>query len=212
MEIQANSILTWQRSSDASADLCPDPVPIQTVIPNWFKSLKGNFGHYSNNSDYVHTARHCLGLRGAMNLGWTIPWQSGFIRGVPLHAEQLHGSIWAEKLDQDYKWHMHIMCWPWRARLPRGWRLLMAAHPLVWSQDWFAFAGCVDSNYHVIDQHNVGLFWNYDYTIDQDYCYFNIENVMAFRQRDGYDAIPPGTPIFSAIPVYDPDYEPVVKR
>jgi hypothetical protein len=212
MEIKANSIITWQRSSEPNAVLCRDPVPTQTVTPEWFKSLRGNFSHYSDTPGYAHTVRHCLGLRGAMTLGWTIPWSQGFIRGVPLHAEQLHGSIWAEQLDDSYQWHMHIMCWPWRVRMPLGWRLLMTAHPLVWSHDWFAFSGCVDANYDVREGCNIGSFWNYDYEIDSDHCYVNVENVMAFRERDGYDSIAEGTPLFSAIPIYDPDYRPIVKR
>jgi hypothetical protein len=212
MQIESTPVVTWQRSCDSDAVLCPDPVLTKSVIPDWFKTLRSNFGHYSDHPDYQKTVRHCLGLRGAMSVGWTIPWKKGFIRGVPLHQEQIHGSIWAEQSDDQYQWHLHIMCWPWRVRLPKGWRLYITTHPLTWSHDWFSFTGCVDSNYHVIDNTNVGSFWNYEYTIDPDYCYFNIENVMAFRERDGYDSIEEGTPLFSAIPIYDPDYAPVVHR
>lgn len=212
MQINSTPVLTWQQSCDSDADLCPSPVPTKSVTPNWFKSLKGNFANYADSDEYQKTVRHCLGLRGAMSIGWTVPWKKGFIRGVPLHQEQIHGSIWAEQLDNKYQWHLHIMCWPWRARLPKGWRLYITSHPLTWSKDWFSFSGCVDSNYHVVDNKNVGSFWNYDYKIDQEYCYFNLENVMAFRQKDGYDNVEEGTPMFSAIPVYDPDYIPMVHR
>ena len=200
--------VTWQRSHETSAELCADPVPIQDVIPPWFKQLRGSFSTYSADPGFTHTARHCLGLRGAMTLGWTIPWRSGFIRGVPLHTEQLHGSIWAEQHEHGPRWHLHVMCYPWRAKLPQGWRLLMYAHPLVWSHDWFSFAGAVDANYTVINGTDIGSFWNYDYEIEQHHGYFNLEHVMAFRERDGYDDIPEGTPLFAAVPVYDPSYVP----
>jgi len=212
MQIESNSILTWQRSSDKDAVMCPDPLPLRQVIPQWFKSLRSNFNHYSDADEHEKTVRHCLGLRGAMSLGWTIPWKKGFIRGCPLHQEQIHGTVWSEQIDNQYQWHLHIMCWPWRARLPRGWRLYMTSHPLSWSNDWFAFTGCVDANYHVVDGKNVGSFWNYEYEVDEDYCYYNVENVMAFRELDGYDSIEEGTPLFSAIPVYDPDYVPTSKK
>jgi hypothetical protein len=100
------------------------------------------------------------------------------------------------------------MCYPWRVRLPLGWRLLMCAHPLMWSHEWFSFSGAVDANYNVIDGCNVGSFWRFDYQVDHDANYFNIEHVMAFREPDGYDSIAAGTPLFAAIPVFDPDYEP----
>lgn len=212
MEINSTSILTWQRSCESDAELCPEPTPVKNVIPDWFKSMKGNFSNYSDSPDYEKTVRHCLGLRGAMTLGWTIPWKQGFVRGLPLHQEQIHGSMWAEQIDNKYKWHLHIMCWPWRARLPRGWRLLITTHPLTWSDQWFSFTGCVDANYNVINGTDVGSFWKYDYKVDDEYCYYNIENVMAFREKDGYDFVPNGTALFSAIPVYDPDYVPVISR
>jgi hypothetical protein len=212
MEIKVNSTITWQRSCEPDAEMCVAPVPTKTVIPQWFGELRGNLSHYTNGVSNDRTARHCLGLRGAMNLGWTIPWSKGYVRGVPLQADQLHGSIWAEQLDSQYKWHLHIMCWPWRICLPHGWRLLMNSHPLVWSNDWFAFSGCVDANYHVTNGTNIGSFWNYNYPIDSDCGYFNIENVMAFKEQCGYDRIAEGTPLFSAIPIYDPDYQPKISR
>lgn len=210
MQITHNN-LTWERSNEPGADLCPEPVRIHEVVPEWFKQLRGSFSAYSDAPGFTHTARHCLGLRGAMTLGWTIPWRRGFIRGMPLHVEQLHGSIWSETQAGEPLWHLHIMCYPWRIKLPSGWRLLMCAHPLMWSQDWFSFSGATDANYNVIHGTDVGSFWHYDYKIEAGSTYFNMEHVMAFRQRDGYDLIPEGTPLFAAIPVYDPDHEPRIR-
>jgi hypothetical protein len=204
--------IVWQRSSESDADVCCAPVPIKNIIPEWFKDLRGSFSHYSDDPGYVNTARHCLGLRGAMNLGWTIPWQPRSARSPPLHPEQLHGSIWAKKTSNGYEWHLNIMCYPWRARLPRGWRLYICAHPMVWSTEWHVFSGAVDANYDVKNGTNIGSLWQYDQKIDEEWCYFNIEHVMAFRTPDGYDLIPPGTPLFSAIPVYDPEYQPHGQR
>lgn len=211
MEIISDHV-TWQRSSEPDALKCDIPRPIKDIVPEWFKDLRGSFSQYSSDPGYSRTARHCLGLRGAMDIGWTIPWRRGFIRGVPLHPEQLHGSMWSEKTSLGYQWHLHIMCYPWRARLPRGWRLYMCPHPLMWSPEWYAFSGAVDANYDVRHGTDIGSFWRYDYSIDDDWCYYNLEHVMAFRVLDGYDLVRTGTPLFSAIPIYDPGHQPRQSR
>ena len=120
-----------------------------------------------------------------------------------LHPEMLHGTHWTDKNDTDYKWSMILSTWPWRAKLSKGWRLLIIPNQFDWSPDYHVFTGCVDANYR-INGNNVGSNWNFEESIDPDYNYFNIELVVAIKQGS---IIPKSRCIFSAIPVYEPDYK-----
>ena len=203
MEIFVNDTLTWQRSSRPDVQHVDPPVPLLECIPAWFKNLKTDLKLYKPEG-FAHnqTARQCLGLRGAMNIGYTIPWQpSNLVRSVGLHAEQLHGSRWAIPTANGQQWSIAIFSYPWRAKMPRGWSIMINSHPLNWSQDWFAFTGIVD--YATLTPNNdreIGSLWPYDHVLDPNYQYYNIETVMAFRTLNVQ--IPVGTPVFSIVPIY----------
>jgi hypothetical protein len=78
---------------------------------------------------------------------------------------------------------------------------MINSHPLNWSQNWFTFTGIVD--YATLTPNNdreIGSLWPYDYELDPNYQYYNIETVMAFRFPSL--EIPVGTPVFSIVPIY----------
>lgn len=203
MEIFVNDTLTWQRSSRPDVQHLDPPVPLLECIPDWFKRLKTDLKLYKPDGfSYDQTARQCLGLRGAMGVGYTIPWQpKNLMRSRPLHAEQLHGSRWAIPNPDGQQWVISIISYPWRAKMPPGWSIMINSHPLNWSQDWFTFTGIVD--YATLTPNNdceIGSLWSYDHVLDSNYHYYNIETVMAFRNLGVQ--IPVGTPVFSIVPIY----------
>jgi hypothetical protein len=280
MEIVVNNYLVWQQANINVAVSTPDPVADH--MPDWWKQLPGNLTGIESGCPHrsllvehgLRSAKFCLGLRGAKNIGYTIPldqdislspyndalltsqkqktaWQIFYenvkdqswpncdteqdfdllpdhvkqecqhthgyapqsqtkyvmsqVKTNLLHPEMLHGTMWAEKKQQgQFNWQIAILSWPWRAKLPKGWRLLLIPNQFDWSPDYRVFVGCVDANYQV-NGNNIGNFWDFEYTIDQDHNYFNIETVIAVTPGK---IIPKGTTLFSMVPVYDPDYVP----
>lgn len=128
-----------------------------------------------------------------------------FMKLQNLHPAMLEGSVWSQRVNGDYQWGIKLVTFPWRAVLPLGWRLLIMAHPLEWSHDWHVFSGCVDAGYYN-QRPSTGSFWQWPYAMQEDRCYFNIEVVLAYRLP--HVVIPMNTCLFSAVPVWDPDYQP----
>ena len=208
-----------------------EPQQLKTCLPQWFKNLPANLKNLNLPESLQdreilydhghHSAKLCLGLRGIRTVGWTIPLTHDLTapsayaghdgnvgrKESKLHPAMLTGSGF-DQLREDgcYEWEIRLITFPWRAQMAPGWRLIITAHPLTWSRDWFCFSGCVDANYRH-DGVNVGNFWNFDYPITLSQNYYNIEMVIAIRSVAEHTIIiPKGTCLFSMIPVYEPDY------
>lgn len=219
MEIKVNDYLTWEYSSDPDIQYlnCPPPTPVRNHRPEWFKNLKGNIQEYfPEGFADQHTIRHCLGFRGIVNVGYTIPlpetldqYDTYFSRGR-LHPEMIHGTRWANKGEKPwthddyslYEYRFRLLHWPWRARMPKGWRLLILPYLLDWSDNWNEFSGTVEPNYHIVNGTSIGTGLKWDQQIDTNYNYYNLETVIAFKRS--YD-VPAGTVTFTAVPYFDPE-------
>jgi len=233
MNTQTESLVIWELAklpSDLDKRLFPEPVLVKDTNPKWLQNLPGNLKTLSLPPDNTNmlqshgwrSAKFCLGLRGVKSVGYTIPLSEPLVFNavdpssrdlgraeILLHPEMLHGTIWSEKQknNDDYEWGIKIISWPWRAKLPKHWRLLVTAYPLEWSNDWFCFSGCVDANYQISENgHNINSFWDWAEAIDLNFNYFNVETVIAVRKNSA--PIPAGTCLFSMVPLYDPNYTP----
>ena len=207
MDIVVNEYLTWERAEQAES--APAPIPCSKYFPEWWKNLRGDLRHYlpESGDHRNHTVRMCLGLRGISQLGYTIPLDSeldckitkGSWRYGELLQEMLHGTQWAEKINNEYVWERpRILAWPWRAKMPPGWRLLMNHYPLDWSPDFHCFSGYVEANHG-------SSFWSWPHEIDSNYNYYNVETVVITKNQV---RIAPGSAVFSMIPIFEPDYVP----
>ena len=208
------------------------PTPIKNCLPRWYKNLPGNLKNLNLSettqnqgilTSHGHrSAKLCLGLRGITTVGWTIPLSHNLTNPVTypchdgnvgrketmLHPAMITGSGFDQlREDGEYQWEIRIVSFPWRACMAPGWRLMITAHPLTWSPDWFCFSGCVDANYRH-NGTNIGSFWNFEYDMDLSKNYYNVEVVLAIRAcADRTVTIPAGTCVFSLVPIYDPDYQ-----
>jgi hypothetical protein len=206
-EVCVSNNLTWQsaRVDSFLQDFdCPAPTPISNYTPEWYRNLKGDLSHYRTDKwRYNHTARWCKGLQGIMRSGWTIPLpvdvgsdQTVIGRKIVV-PEMLYGTMWNERdSNGDHVWDFTVMFWPWRARLTKGWRMMITAYPLDWSPDWFSFAGMVPANYSINQEKNgIGNMYQFEQPLDSDnYDYFNVESVLATRKGT---IIPQGTITFN---------------
>jgi hypothetical protein len=223
--IPVTDYLTWESCNDPRFDFdCPPPTPIANHLPDWFKNMRGNIREYlPEGFGADHTIRHCVGFRGLLDIGYTIPlpvpvggWQTHFASGN-LHPEMVHGTPWAEKPGgpwndptepntgkdfSPYRYRMKLLFWPWRARMAPGWRLMILPNPWEWHTEWQAFAGAPRPNYQFNNSHTgLGNYSNWELPIDENYNYSNIETVLAVHREH---VIPAGTVTFWAVPVYDP--------
>lgn len=223
--IPVTDYLTWESCNDPRFDFdCPPPTPIANHLPDWFKNMRGNITEYlPEGFGADHTIRHCVGFRGLLDIGYTIPlpvpvggWQTHFASGN-LHPEMVHGTLWAEKPGgpwndptepntgkdfSPYRYRMKLLFWPWRARMAPGWRLMILPNPWEWHTEWQAFAGAPRPNYQFNNSHTgLGNYSNWELPIDENYNYSNIETVLAVHREH---VIPAGTVTFWAVPVYDP--------
>ena len=207
MDIVVNEYLTWERAEQAED--APEPIPCAKYFPNWWKNLRGDLREYipASGDHRNHTARLCLGLRGVSQLGYTIPLDSNLHTGITrgswrytdLLQEMLHGTQWAEKVDDKYVWaRPRIVAWPWRAKMPRGWRLMMNDYALDWNKNFHCFSGHVEAN------HGSGM-WGWNKPMDPEFNYYNVETVVIMKNQT---QIASGSAVFSMIPIYDPDYIP----
>lgn len=235
MQIQVTDYLCWERAQLENPDnFFPEPQQLKTCLPQWFRDLPANLKNLNlpestnqsvatNDRAFLgghgyRSAKLCLGLRGIRTVGWTIPITHDLTvpyyghnvsrKETMLHPAMLTGSGF-DQLREDgcYEWEIRIVSFPWRARMAPGWRLMITAHPLTWSRDWFCFSGCVDANYRH-NGTNIGAFWNFDYKMDLSQNYYNIELVIAIRSLVNQTMIiPKETCLFSMVPLYDPDYQ-----
>ena len=105
--------------------------------------------------------------------------------------------MWNERdANGDHVWEFTVMFWPWRARLAKGWRMMIGAYPLDWSSDWFSFAGMAPANYSInLENNGIGNMYRFEQPLDSDnYDYFNVESVLATRKGT---VIPKGTITFN---------------
>lgn len=207
MDIVVNEYLTWERAEQA--DSATAPIPCAKHFPAWWKNLSGDLRNYipASGEHRNHTARLCHGLRGVSQLGYTIPLDSVLHNGITtgswrysrLLQEMLHGSQWAEKVNDTFVWgRPMILAWPWRAKMAPGWRLLINDYALDWKADFHCFTGYVEAN------HGSG-FWGWSKPMDPEFNYYNVETVVIMKPQASLDT---GTAIFSMIPIYDPEYIP----
>ncbi len=206
-EVRVNDTLTWESSrlDPFYEDFdCPPPQPVYTCMPEWFKNLRGDLTTYlpegfRNN----HTARHCAGFRGLAESAWTIPLpieitdqQNKLARNI-LITEMLHGTVWDERDGNgEPVWRLFVMFWPWRARLAKGYRLLVSEHGFDWDPNYKSFMGAPEAN-HKYNPERRGfgnaLTWEQD-TDPEQYNYCNVESVIAIRKGH---VIPAGRTVFS---------------
>jgi hypothetical protein len=215
-EIQVTDYLTWEYCHDPDIQYlnCPAPSAMLNHMPQWFKDLKARKSEIEIADQ--QTIRNCLGFRGLANIGYTIPlpetldgFDTYFSRGR-LHPDMVHGTLWANKGDRPwaddddslYEYRMRLLHWPWRARMSRGWRLLILPYLLDWSQDWNEFSGIVEPNYDVRNSTGIGTGLRWTQCIDSNYNYYNLETVIAYKRNT---TVPKNTLIFCAVPLYDPE-------
>jgi len=215
--IQVTDYLTWESCDDPRFTHLPvdAPTPSRNHLPKWVKELSGNIREYlPDGFAQDHTIRHCLGFRGLMDIGYTMPLpevvgggDSEFARGR-LHPEMIHGTQWAKQgggpwtdptsatgFDPShYQYRIKLFHWGWRAKMAPGWRMLTLPTLWDWSEDFNTFSGAQSANLE-------SSACIYSIPIDPAYCYYNIETVMAIR-RDRM--IPKGAITFCVVPIYQP--------
>ena len=217
-DIVVSEYLTWEYCQDPDIQYleCAPPGPMKNFLPEWFKNLKGNIKEFlPEGFANQKTIRHCLGFRGLLELGYSIPlpetldgFDTYFSRGR-LHPEMMHGTQWATKQDSPlcdddyslYEYRFRLLYWPWRAKMAKGWRLLILPYLLDWSNDWYEFAGAVEPNYDVCNGSSLGSGLKWTQPIDTNYNYYNLETVIAFKRST---TVSQGTLIFCALPFFDP--------
>jgi len=214
--IKVTDFLTWEYSHDPKIQYldCPAPQPIRNFMPQWFKDLKA----HKNTIDFAEqqTIRNCLGFKGLASIGYTIPlpetlngYDTYFSRGR-LHPDMLYGTQWANKGNKPwthddyslYEYRLRLLHWPWRAKMSKGWRLLILPYLFDWSPDWNEFAGTVEPNYDVVNGTGIGTGLEWSHLIDNEYNYYNLETVIAFKRST---TVEKGTITFCTVPLYDPE-------
>jgi hypothetical protein len=201
--------ILWEPAVDCAVE---EPQLVSNFYPPWYKCLSGNLRDYQD-TDFGpnHTARHCLGLRGLSDIGYTVPVPADIVwdeftamsRGG-VTPQQLHGTKWAEKDENgEEKWVLRIITLPWRAKLKKNWRLLITPYMLDWSDNYFCFSGAVEANYQ-FDNNTIGGHYIWDQYLDHKYYnYFNLEMVVAIRKGA---TIKKDSLLFTAIPLYDKNH------
>ena len=219
--IQVTDYLTWESCDDPRFNYlnCPAPVPSRNHLPTWVKELSGNLREYLPGGFAAdHTIRHCLGFRGLMDIGYTMPLpeiigggDSAFSTGR-LHPEMIHGTQWAQTWPtwgpadcwadpisnqpdySPYRYRIKLLHWPWRVKMAPGWKMLTLPNLWDWNEDFNTFSGAQNAN---LGSSNCN--WSFPY--DPAYSYYNIETVMAIR-RDR--VVPAGAITFCLVPIYQP--------
>ena len=212
--IETTPYLTWEYCDDPEIQYlnCPAPTPMRNHMPEWFKKLKGKRDEVTFAEN--QTIRNCLGFRGLANIGYTIPLPedlSGhdtyFSRGRLLPS-MIDGTIFGKQGDSYvdkslYLYRFRILNYPWRAKMAKGWRLLVLPYLLDWNNDWNEFAGTVDPNYDVQHGTQIGSSLKWTTPIDPEYNYYNLETVIAYKRS--VSKINKGTLTFCAVPLFDPE-------
>ena len=214
--IEATPYLTWEYCTDPEIQYldCPAPEPMRNHIPNWFKQLKAKRDEVTFAEN--QTIRNCLGFRGLASIGYTIPlpedldgFDTYFSRGR-IQPAMIEGTIFANQgdkpwVDDDislYEYRFKLLNYPWRAKMAKGWRLLILPYLLDWNNDWNEFAGIVEPNYDVQHGRQIGSSLKWTIPIDTVYNYYNLETVIAFKR---IMQVKKGTLTFCAVPLFDPE-------
>lgn len=188
-----------------------EPALIRNHLPDWIKTLRGNIReYYPKGFGLDHTARHCLGLQGLSQVGFTCPLPVDIHSndynhtpwgGLNFHPYTLFGTKWAEVLEgnpadehlHNYQWNIRLLEWPWRAKIPKKHKLLMTGNMLEWNDDYSSFSGVVPK-ISPGDQRAE----KFSAIMDPEFDYFALENVIAIKTGK---IIPAGTCIFNAVVV-----------
>ena len=228
MRIEATPYLTWEYCDDPEIQYlnCPHPEAMRNHMPDWFKRLKAK--HNDIDIAEQQTIRNCLGFRGITNIGYTIPLpedldahdtyfargrvqpamikETIFSRERPEPWYDAQGEIMPRLGDDDHErfaYRLRLLHYPWRAKMSKGWRLIILPYLMDWSNDWTEFAGSVEPNYNVSqDQCNIGSSMKWSIPIDREYNYYNLETVIAYKRNV---QVKKGTLTFCAVPLFDPD-------
>ena len=207
-----NNFLEWEYCDDPEIQYleCPAPTPMRNHMPEWFKKLKAKRDEVTFAEQ--QTIRNCLGFRGLASIGYTIPlpedldgYDTYFARGR-VSAPMIEGTIFGNKKDKpliDYEYRFKILNYPWRAKMAKGWRLLILPYLLDWNTDFNEFAGTVEPNYDVQHGTQIGSSLKWTTRIDPEYNYYNLETVIAYKRS--VRKINKGTLTFCAVPLFDPE-------
>lgn len=215
--IEATPYLTWEYCDDPGIQYleCPAPTPMRNHMPEWFKKLKGKKDEVTFAEQ--QTIRNCLGFRGLANIGYTIPlpedldgYDTYFSRGR-VSAPMVEGTLFGNKGDKPwasddtslYEYRFKILNYPWRAKMSKGWQLLILPYLLDWNNDWNEFAGTVEPNYDVQHSRQIGSSLKWTTPINIQYNYYNLETVIAYKRS--LPKIEKGTLTFCAVPLFDPE-------
>jgi len=215
--IEATPYLTWEYCDDPEIQYlnCPPPTPMRNHMPEWFKRLKAKRNEVTLADQ--QTIRNCLGFRGLANIGYTIPLPEDidghdtyFSRGR-VHPSMMPGTIFANKGtisfasgdSSKYEYRLRILNYPWRAKMAKGWNLLLLPYLLDWSHDWHKFSGIVEPNYQIVDGTQISTAMKWTTPIDPGYNYYNIQPVIAIKRR--IKKLEKGTLTFCAVPIFDPE-------
>ena len=215
--IKATPYLTWEYCDDPDIQYlnCAPPTPMVNHLPDWFKQLKAKRDEVTFAEQ--KTIRNCLGFRGLANIGYTIPlpesldgYDTYFSRGR-IQPAMIEGTIFANQgdtpwCDDDfdlYEYRLRLLCYPWRAKMAKGWQLLILPYLMDWSNDWTEFAGIVEPNHDVQHGTQMGSNLKWSTPIDPDFNYFNLETVIAFKRS--MTKLEKGTLTFCAVPLFNPE-------
>lgn len=190
----------------------PPMEPVSKHLPDWYKNLKGDIKNYfTPGFGQDHTARYCLGLRGLAYVGYTCPlpmdlktfdYDPSPWGDLNFHPATLTGTKWSHTMPgapadehlHNYEWNLRLLEWPWRAKLPKDWRMLVTSYMLDWTDDWYCFNGSppamVAKRLHRVRK--------FSKIIDPKFDYFNLEIVVAIKNGV---TVPKGTCMFTAIPL-----------
>jgi hypothetical protein len=208
-EIKVDDNLTWESARVdpfLSTLECPPPFPTSQFFPQWYRDIKGDLRNYRDDKwRYDHTARYCKGLQGMQSLGWTIPLpvditsEQNVISRKIVVPEMLYGTMWNNKdKNGEHVWDLTVVFWPWRARVKKGWRVVIMPYPLDWSPDWFTFSGAPPGNHAInAEKNGIGNMYSWEKPLDVvQYDYYNLDSVHAFKRNTTIQA---GTVVFTAV-------------
>ena len=160
-------------------------------MPEWYKNLRGDLTKYrSDEWRNNKTIRHCQGIQGLTRLSFTIPMpfdmteQENVLSRRILVTEMVHGTVWDQRDQQGNNlWNILAIFWPWRARVSKGYRILVTEHGLDWNPDYHTFSGATPPNHNPNPEKNgFGNMYQWEQKTDTDqYNYFNIETITALR-------------------------------
>lgn len=170
----------------------PEPIPARSMLPDWFKKLKGFGNEEPENPTYwpTRSIKRCPPVLDAMVSGWilTTPAEISFVvnedgSGVEWHTDLKHSAIQDHKIEQ-IKGHPSLPRVPlkflnyWHMKTPPGWSTLFVP-PLNRENEYFEpMSGVVETD-----------------------KYLEFVNFPSFLKKTGTTfIIPRGYPVAQAIP------------